>query len=63
MPIIRHRLEFQTAAEKGKALTELGAKGKGTGDEIGSLWQFLDRRAKPSSASKHNRKAREAADT
>src|SRR5262249_22666892 len=43
--VIRHRPEFQIAAEKGKAVTELGAKGKVAADEIRALWDFLDGRA------------------
>ena len=59
--VIRHRPEFQTAAEKGKAVTELGAKAKKAADEIRALWDFLDGRAKrPATAGKAKRKAREA---
>jgi chromosome partitioning protein len=43
--VIHHRSEFQTAAEKGKAVIELGAKGKAAADEIRALWDFLDGRA------------------
>ena len=58
--VIRHRPEFQTAAEKGKAVTELGAKAKKAADEIRALWDFLDGRAKrPATAGKAKRKARE----
>jgi len=61
-PSARHRPEFQTAAEKGKAVTELGAKGRGAADRILALWDFLDGRAKRSvaTAGKTKRRAREA---
>jgi chromosome partitioning protein len=59
--VIRHRAEFQIAAEKGKAVTELGAKGKIAASEIRALWGFLDRRARVSTTdAKPKRKAREA---
>ena len=58
---IRHRQEFQVAAQKGKAVTEIGARGKGAADEIRALWAFLDRHAKrPTAVGKTKRKAREA---
>jgi chromosome partitioning protein len=58
--VIRHRPEFQAAAEKGKAVIELGAKGKAAASEIRALWNFLDRRAKVATAdAKPKRKARE----
>ena len=60
--VIRHRQEFQTAVEKGKAVTELGAKSKAAADEIRALWNHLDgRTARPSTtANKPKRKAKEA---
>jgi chromosome partitioning protein len=58
--VIRHHQEFQAAAEKGKGVTELGAKAKKVADEIRALWDFLDGRAKPQTVSKAKRKAREA---
>src|SRR5215475_13018245 len=59
--VIRHRPEFQTAAEKGKAVIELGAKGKVAAGEIRALWDFLDKRARaPTADAKPKRKAREA---
>src|SRR5215475_3127753 len=58
--VIRHRPEFQTAAEKGKAVIELGAKGKAAASEMRALWDFLDRRARvPTTDAKPKRKARE----
>jgi chromosome partitioning protein len=55
--VIRHHTEFQTAAEKGKAVTELGAKAKKAADEIRALWAFLDGRAKrPATGGKAKRK-------
>src|SRR5262245_16523018 len=42
--VIHHRPEFQIAAEKGKGVTELGAKGKAAADEIRALWKDLDGR-------------------
>src|SRR5215831_14270713 len=59
--VIRHRPEFQTAAEKGKAVIELGAKGKAAASEIRALWDFLDRRVRvPAADAMPKRKAREA---
>ena len=59
--VIRHRPEFQTAAEKGKAVIELGAKGKAAASEVRALWDFLDRRARVATAdAKPKRKARDA---
>jgi chromosome partitioning protein len=58
--VIRHRPEFQAAAQKGKGVTEFGAKAKKAGDEIRALWDFLDERAKPATAGKAKRKPREA---
>jgi chromosome partitioning protein len=60
--VIHHRPEFQIAAEKGKAVTELGAKGKGAAEEIRKLWGFLDGRAKRAVAidAKLKRKLKEA---
>ena len=59
--VIRHRADFQTAAEKGKAVIELGAKGKAAANEIRGLWDFLDRRARVATAdAKPQRKARQA---
>src|SRR5262249_27891370 len=43
--VVHHRSEFQTAAGKGKAVIELGGKGKAAADEIRALWDFLDGRA------------------
>jgi hypothetical protein len=57
--VIHHRPEFQIAAEKGKAVTELGAKGKGAAVEIRALWDFLDGRAKRAVATA-KRKAKES---
>jgi hypothetical protein len=58
--VIRHRPEFQTAAEKGKALTEIGVRGKGATDEIRALWDFLNQHARrPATPAKPKLKARE----
>jgi Antitoxin-like ribbon-helix-helix len=51
--VVRHRPEFQTAAEKGKAVTA---------SEIRALWDFLDRRARgptrmPSQSARHGRRS------
>jgi chromosome partitioning protein len=59
--VIYHRPQFQTAAEKGKGVTEAGARAKKAADEIRALWVFLDRRAKQLDAGKVKTKAREAA--
>ena len=59
--IIYHRPQFQTAAEKGKGVTEAGARAKKAADEIRELWAFLDRRAKQLEAGKAKTKVREAA--
>jgi chromosome partitioning protein len=58
--IVYHRPQFQTAAEKGKGVTEAGARAKKAADEIRKLWAFLDRRAKQLEPSKAKTK-REAA--
>ena len=58
--VIRHRPEFQTAAEKGEAVTELGAKGKAAASEIRALWDFLNRHVRvPTTDAKPKRKARD----
>jgi hypothetical protein len=44
--VIYHRPPFTAAIEKGKGVTELGAKATKAGDEIRELWAFLDKRAK-----------------
>ena len=59
--VIYHRPQFQTAAEKGKGVTEAGTRAKKAADEIRALWVFLDRRAKQLEAGKVKTKAREAA--
>ena len=60
--VIRHRPEFQAAAQKGKGVTEMGAKAKKAADEIRALWSFLDGRApRPAPAAKAKRKTRETA--
>jgi hypothetical protein len=49
------------AAQRGRAVTEIGAKGKGAADEIRALWAFLDGHVKRSpAAGKAKRKTREA---
>jgi chromosome partitioning protein len=59
--VIRHRTEFQIAAEKGKAVTELGAKGKAAAEEVRKLWDDLNgRAARPAAATKPKRKPKEA---
>jgi chromosome partitioning protein len=59
--VIRHRPEFQIAVEKGKAVTELGNKGKAAAEEIRALWSDLDgRMARSASVAKPKRKAKEA---
>jgi len=59
--IIRHRQEFQTAAQKGKAVTEMGAKAKDAAAEIRVLWAYLDGHAghakRPATTAKRKRKA------
>ena len=57
---IHHRPQFQSAAEKGKGVTEVGARAKKAADEIRALWSFLDRRAKQLVAGKVKAKTREA---
>jgi chromosome partitioning protein len=59
--VIYHRPQFQTAAEKGKGVTEAGARAKKAADEIRALWAFLDKRAKQLGAGKPRTKVREAA--
>jgi chromosome partitioning protein len=44
--VIRHRPQFQAAAEKGKSVVEIGARGKKAAYEIRALWTFLDGHAK-----------------
>jgi chromosome partitioning protein len=58
---IYHRPQFQSAAEKGKGVTEIGARAKKAAGEIRALWAYLDRRAKQLEAGKAKTKAREAA--
>jgi len=60
--VIRHRPEFALAVQKGKAVTEIGAKGKGAADEVRTLWTFLNEHAKRPTTlvSKPKRKTREA---
>jgi chromosome partitioning protein len=59
--VIYHRPQFQTAAEKGKGVTEAGARAKKAADEIRALWAFLDKRAKQLEPGKAKTKVREAA--
>ena len=59
--IIYHRPQFQTAAEKGKGVTEAGARAKKAAEEIRALWAFLDRRAKQLGVGKAKTRVREAA--
>jgi cellulose biosynthesis protein BcsQ len=59
---IRHRQQFQAAAEKGKSVVEGGARAKKAADEIRALWTFLDGHAKRLVATAAKTKAkREAA--
>ena len=58
---IRHRPQFQSAAEKGKGVTEVGARATKAADEIRALWTYLDRRAKQLVAGKVKTKTREVA--
>jgi chromosome partitioning protein len=60
--VIRHRPEFALAVQMGKAVTEIGAKGKGAADEVRTLWTYLNEHAKRPTTlvSKPRRKAREA---
>jgi len=59
--VIHHRPEFQIAAERGKAVTEIGAKGRAAAEEIRKLWGFLDGRAKSAATdAKLKRKLKEA---
>ena len=44
--VIYHRPPFTAAIEKGKGVTELGAKATKAAAEIRDLWAFLDKRAK-----------------
>src|SRR5262245_29280179 len=43
--VVHHWPQFQTAAEKGKGVTEAGARAKKAAEEIKALWSFLDRHA------------------
>jgi chromosome partitioning protein len=43
---IRHRPQFQAAAEKGKSVVETGVRGQKAAAEVRALWEFLDRHAK-----------------
>jgi hypothetical protein len=58
--VIRHRQEFQTAVEMGKAVRQLGAKGKGAADEIRAPWHFPDGCTKSATAGKPKRKVLES---
>jgi len=44
--VLYHRPPYAAAIEKGKGVTELGAKAAKAGDEIRELWSFLDKRSK-----------------
>jgi len=70
--IVHHWPQFQTAAEKGKGVTEAGTRTKKAADEIRALWNFLDQHAgahgarsmvqqQPTKSRKASKKAREAA--
>jgi chromosome partitioning protein len=59
--VIRHRPEFQAAAEKGKSVVEIGAKGKKAAGEIRALWEFLDENAKRLATAAKAKAKREAA--
>jgi chromosome partitioning protein len=58
--VVRHRTEFQAAAEKGKSVVEIGAKAKKAAEEIRALWGFLEGHAKRLAGAKTKAK-REAA--
>jgi len=71
--VVHHWPQFQTAAEKGKGVTEAGARAKKAAEEIKALWSFLDRHAgarpqsgpspqlPPAKPKKVSKKVREAA--
>jgi hypothetical protein len=69
--IVHHWPQFQTAAEKGKGVTEAGARAKKAADEIRAMWNFLDQHGgahgarslvqQPTKSRKVSKKAREAA--
>ena len=59
--VVRHRPEFQAAAEKGKSVVEIGAKAKKASDEIRGLWEFLDGHAKRLATAAKAKARREAA--
>jgi hypothetical protein len=44
--VIRHRPQFQAAAEKGKSVVEAGMRAQKAAAEIRALWEFLDTHAK-----------------
>jgi 4-hydroxy-3-methylbut-2-enyl diphosphate reductase IspH len=59
--VVRHRQEFQAAAEKGKSVVVIGAKAKKAAEEIRALWEFLDGHAKRLAAGAKTKAKREAA--
>jgi chromosome partitioning protein len=59
--VVRHRPEFQAAAEKGKSVVEIGAKAKKAAEEIRALWEFLDGHAERLAAGARTKAKREAA--
>ena len=71
--VVHHWPQFQTAAEKGKGVTEAGARAKKAAEEIKALWSFLDQHAgaraqggpspqlPPTKPKKASKKVREAA--
>jgi chromosome partitioning protein len=60
--VIYHRPQFQGAIEKGKGVTEGGARAKKAAEEIEGLWSFLDRRSKQRDETKVLRRKGRAAE-
>jgi chromosome partitioning protein len=58
--VIRHRPQFQAAAEKGKSVVEAGMRAQKAAAEIRALWEFLDGHAKRLATAAKTKATREA---
>jgi chromosome partitioning protein len=58
---IRHRTQYQSAAEKGKSVVETGVRGQKAAAEVRALWEFLDGHAKRMAVVAKAKAKREAA--
>jgi chromosome partitioning protein len=58
--VIRHRPQFQAAAEKGKSVVEAGTRAQKAAVEIRALWEFLNGHAKRLAMAAKTKAKREA---